>query len=149
VYVSTDSTEIAKRAVGANPAVTILERPPELSQDDTSTWDVLEHHKYELPYDLIAIRQCTSPFVGADILDAAFRIAAQTGFCIGSCSHELGRKSLHKAGLWVISNRYDTRQTLSNAGNWLFLSIDSMGAVDIDTERDLMEARELWAKHRI
>jgi len=146
-YVSTDSLKISNAVNASLRVVTILDRPEELSQDDSSTWDLLEHH--DLPYDLIGIRQPTSPFVGAETAHKAFALAAQTNTCVGLAHHELGRKTLHKSGLWVIPKDMIHGKRYMYAGNWIFLGVDSFAAVDIDTHRDLMEARELWAKlHR-
>jgi len=70
VYVSTEDDEIRREAKKSNALV--IERPPKLSQDDTSTEEVISHAltQIERP-DIIVLLQCTSPFRSPGQLDDA------------------------------------------------------------------------------
>jgi CMP-N,N'-diacetyllegionaminic acid synthase len=75
VIISTDSEEIAAIAREAGVEVPFM-RPPELAQDDTRHFEVIEHAALWLrdnwpEYGIIVGLQPTSPFRGAHIIDEA------------------------------------------------------------------------------
>lgn len=78
IIVSTDSQEIAKISVAANAEVP-FQRPKSLSEDDSSSYDVvlhaLEFFKYqkEIEFDYVALLQPTSPLRTGQHLREAFK----------------------------------------------------------------------------
>ncbi len=69
VIVSTDSKKIAK--VASLPGVTVMMRPDELAQDETSTAAVLLHVADKVNFDTVVTIQATYPFTEAYDLRAA------------------------------------------------------------------------------
>ncbi len=69
VIVSTDSEKIAR--VASIPGATVLMRPAELAQDETSTAAVLLHIAEVVKFDIVVTIQATYPFTTAYDLRAA------------------------------------------------------------------------------
>ncbi len=93
VYVSTDDPEIAELSRAAGALVPEL-RPAHLSQDETSTIDVVKYIYGKNPcYDAIAILQPTSPLrTSADIENAIslfIKNKASSVISITECEHKI------------------------------------------------------------
>lgn len=143
VYCSTDSPDIADKAVGA----TILDRPKELAQDDTSSWDVLDYHyrRGELPHDIICLRQCTSPFLGCEAAGKAMWLCAQTNMVVTTGRHFINDISAQKTGgIYAVPKDMIISGEYRVSTNWLILGVTELEAIDIDTWDDLIRAREMW-----
>ena len=81
IWVSTDSDEIAAEA--RNCGARILTRPHELAGDSTSTEEVLGFHlENELSgfHGVLALIQCTSPFLRSQSLREGRRLLAESNF---------------------------------------------------------------------
>lgn len=63
IYVSTDSKEIANTVKTINPKISIIDRPSELAQDDSSTESVMLHFASLVNFDWIVTLQATSPLI--------------------------------------------------------------------------------------
>ena len=75
IVVSTDSNMIAETAIKAGAEVPFM-RPPNLAQDDTSTYEVVDHTLTELrnhgnQYECLLLLQPTSPLRTAEHIDSA------------------------------------------------------------------------------
>jgi CMP-N-acetylneuraminic acid synthetase len=78
VVLSTDSQDIAE--VGHAYGVDVLERPPELAEDDSPMLDVVLHGVAHLPpADVLVVLQPTSPLRRADHVDEAVDLLLDTG----------------------------------------------------------------------
>lgn len=78
VYVSTDSAEYARISRDYGASVPYL-RPKELSEDHTSTWDVVkyileEYKKKGVVFDTVMLLQPTSPLRTAEDIFGAFKL---------------------------------------------------------------------------
>lgn len=99
--VSTDSERIAEIARERGTDVPFM-RPVELAQDTSTSLEVVQHaiswlKKYEsLEYDYVLILQPTSPLRTAADIDAAIRIAQETGADSVMGMKELDDMSLEK-----------------------------------------------------
>lgn len=77
VVVSTDDDEIAvvARSFGAE----VLERPPELSRDETPMLKVVRHAAAALPCEVLVLLQPTSPLRRAEHIDDVVGLLLETG----------------------------------------------------------------------
>mgnify|MGYP000712329321 FL=1 len=68
-YVSTEDPEIA--SISSELGALVLKRPDNLSQDDSTTMSVLQHHFQEdlEDTDAIVLLQCTSPYRDEKLID--------------------------------------------------------------------------------
>lgn len=107
--VSTDDEEIAAVAKGLGADVPFL-RPEDLARDESSSVDVAKHaiawaRQQGETYDYLMILQPTSPLRTAEDIDAAIRIAAETGADSVMSMMELSDFSLPKLkkieGGWI------------------------------------------------
>jgi len=141
--ISTDSEKIKDEVFEAD---VILDRPEEFAGDE-DRWGWLEYHYSvgELPYDLIGVRQCTTPFLLTATIEKCFELAAYTGKCVSVVGHSMDKIEMKKSGgLYIIhSNMIPSREYLAQ-GSWLFVSTDHYEAIDIDTEEDLAYARQAY-----
>jgi CMP-N-acetylneuraminic acid synthetase len=78
VVVTTDCAECS--AVAANYPVILVNRPPELADDTTPTFPVVEHamkcvrNQHALSPEIVVLLQCTSPFRTARHIDGALSL---------------------------------------------------------------------------
>lgn len=141
--VSTDSDKIAEQSCGAG----VLKRPDELATDDCDRWGFLDYHfgRGELEYDLIGVRQCTSPFFGTENAEACFKLSAMTGKCVSAVTGSMGKIAMRKVGgLYVIPRGMIPSGEYRLPDNWRYVTVDEFSGTDIDTLEDLEKAREAW-----
>jgi len=77
ICVSTDDDEIA--AVSSTEDVTVIERPPELAEDESLTIDAVlhaldEYSRQGIEADIVILLQPTSPFRSSSDIDAALEL---------------------------------------------------------------------------
>jgi CMP-N,N'-diacetyllegionaminic acid synthase len=77
VAVSTDSAEIA--AAARDFGVEVIDRPPELAEDDTPMLPVVRHAVDVSGADVVVLLQPTSPLRRPDDVDAAFELWRSSG----------------------------------------------------------------------
>jgi CMP-N,N'-diacetyllegionaminic acid synthase len=77
VVLSTDHADIAE--LGRAYDVEVLERPPELAEDDTPMLDVVEHALSRLHPEILVLLQPTSPLRTAAHVDEAVALLLETG----------------------------------------------------------------------
>ncbi len=73
-WVSTDDADIKKVSLEEDLEVRVLDRPPELAQDNSSTEDVMLHFAEHVWFDVIVLIQPTSPMVTAEQIDEGLTI---------------------------------------------------------------------------
>lgn len=84
IYVSTDDSEISEIAVKAGALV--IDRPAELSDDEATTEQVLEHalrvmlEEYDLDPAILVLLQCTSPIRAPEDIDSAVSMVSSGSF---------------------------------------------------------------------
>ena len=84
VYVSTDDPEIS--GIASNAGALVIDRPDELSGDETTTEQVLDHafrvmlDQYDLDPEIVVLLQCTSPIRRPDDIDAAVHMVSSGRF---------------------------------------------------------------------
>lgn len=74
VYVSTDSDKIRQVVEGLDLPVTVINRPQELAQDQSSTEDVMMHFASIVPFETLVTIQATSPLLESSDLDKALAL---------------------------------------------------------------------------
>ena len=73
-WVSTDDADIKKVSLEEDLEVRVLDRPPELAQDNSSTEDVMLHFAEHVWFDVIVLIQPTSPMITAEQIDEGLTI---------------------------------------------------------------------------
>ncbi len=81
VWVSTDHPAIAERARSHHPDARVFWRSPKFATAESPSVDAVREFLLEREeVDLVALVQCTSPFVQPDFLDEAYELCVQRGF---------------------------------------------------------------------
>ena len=170
VFVSTDSIEIAEEAKRFGASV--IQRPAELSADDSSSESAILHALGFVEFaDIIVFIQCTSPFLVAEDLDSAillikskkydsvFASVEDHGFrwksdseSMSPVGHEIGhrprRQDLPRMYLETGAFYVFGRKTFIESGSRFHgrighVSQEKFFSLDIDSEEDLQAARNI------
>ena len=72
IYVSTDCLQIAEVVSNLCLDITIIDRPTELAQDESSTEEVMLHFAKKVDFKNIITVQATSPMLTSKDIDDAF-----------------------------------------------------------------------------
>ncbi len=111
VFVSTEDSEIAY--ISASFGAKIIDRPTELADDNTSTFDVIKHAEKVLHSpDVIVVLQPTSPLRSAKEIDEAIELLdPKTDAVIGVCETKQYRWTKHGSFAYPrFSNRLPRHQ---------------------------------------
>ncbi len=73
-WVSTDNERIKRASLEEDLEVRVLDRPPELAQDNSSTEDVMLHFAKYVWFDIIVLIQPTSPMITAEQIDEGLTV---------------------------------------------------------------------------
>ncbi len=109
-WVSTDNADIKKECLEEDLEVRVLDRPPELAQDNSSTEDVMLHFAEHVWFDVIVLIQPTSPMVTAEQIDEGLTIFECGGY--DSLFSAVGMKDIliwEEMGFDVRPLNYDPR----------------------------------------
>jgi len=71
VWVSTDDKEIKKVVLGLGLNIRVIDRPPELAKDTSSTESAMLHFAENVPFDVLVTLQVTSPLTTASDISNA------------------------------------------------------------------------------
>lgn len=156
--VSTEDEEIA--AVSRRYGAEVIDRPPELAADETSTESVLQHVLNIIDADVVVLLQATSPIRNSDLIDNCIKRFLDTGadslatgfICkyqeYGSC--DLRRQDI-KGFFYDDGNVYVMRADLLKKGDRYGKRIervilDREQNVEIDDEFDFWLAEQVLKK---
>lgn len=124
--------------------IQFCERPERTDSNELSTLDLLQYHAKSMDwYDFYGLRQCTSPFLATGTALFCFALAASTGKCVTTISHEMRKIEAVKTGALYVVPR-NMIQLMKCPDSWIFITVSGAEAVDIDEPSDLKEART-WA----
>lgn len=154
-YVSTDSEAIASisKAYGAE----VIDRPPDLASDTSSSEAVAKHALQQVPADVLVLLQPTSPFrTSQTILKALDMFNGNPVVTVNKVEHQDWHYQLSRDGMllelpgiyrlngcvYVVGSKY-----LQTYKSFTFMSraleLDERESVDIDTLADLDRARQM------
>lgn len=80
IYVSTDCLQIAEVVSNLCLDITIIDRPTELAQDESTTEEVMLHFAEKVDFKNIITVQATSPMLTSKDIDDAFNFFEEKGF---------------------------------------------------------------------
>jgi CMP-N-acetylneuraminic acid synthetase len=175
IVVSTDSKEIMK--VALRLGATVVERPAELSKDESSTVSALKHAltKLDKKYEIIVLLQPTNPLRPDNLLKDTFKEFQYGGYdslmTVSRNYHKLGKIEAdrfipfnYKMGqrsqdlkplyyenglLYIMRSVNITKGVLLGEKNLPYVVSHSYAKVDIDTVEDLRYAQFLFESNQI
>lgn len=134
VYVSTESSKIADivREHGAK----VIDRPPELAEDNVSTQEVFEHFAGVVKdFDILVGVQANSPNVTADNIDDGIRKLLDNNLWE---VRSVDSSGLEHGAVWVLK-----RDTIFWHGLSVYFGVITVNAVDVHTIDELKKAEEI------
>lgn len=153
--VSTEDAEIAH--VARTHGAEVLERPPELATDDTSTLAVAQHALARIPAGTIVVLHPTSPIRSSGLIDLCVERFLKTGAeSLGTVhrdyTYEYGqdmpRRQDMEPRMVDNGNVYVLQADLVRAGRWLG---DRLGTVETSREEgiEIDDDFDLWLAEQV
>jgi CMP-N-acetylneuraminic acid synthetase len=166
VFISTESKEI--KNVCKQYPVTIIDRPTDLSQDDSTSNSVVQHFLHETDVDSFALVQLTSPLLESKYLSSGFELFEENPYDSVISVYETvqfywdkkgnrinfgdgDKKRTQEIEPWLVENGafYITNRECFNnrkklvSGNVGFLKMPRNISVDVDNFEDLELAKAI------
>lgn len=126
--VSTEDTEIAHYALAFGGSV--LTRPQELAEDNSSSEDVLRHVNERYKHDWLVLLQPTSPLRAAEDIDACIERAQMGNGCIS-----VGPEGYPNGAVYVATSEWIAQHDFNHLGLMKY-RMPAERSLDIDEEKD-------------